>query len=126
MVMQIDVPFHFDLNGRTAKADDAGHVRDMIELLLFTRPGDRVNRPDFGSGLYHAVFAPNSPELATALEHTTRAALQRYLGDLIEVRKLSVLADDAALRVELSYALRSTGEQVSEVFALPHASGAQS
>lgn len=123
MAMQIDFPFHFDVNGRTAQTDDADHVRDMIELLLFTRPGERVNRPDFGSGLYHAVFAPNSPELATALEHTTRAALQRYLGDVIEVRQLTVLADDAALRVNLIYALRSTGEQRSEAFTLPSASG---
>jgi phage baseplate assembly protein W len=117
--MQIDFPFHFDAAGRTAATDDADHVRDMIELLLFTRPGERVNRPDFGSGLMHAVFAPNSPELATALEFTTRAALQRYLGDVIEVLALSLQADDAALRVELRYALRRTGELRNQSFVLP-------
>ena len=116
--MQIDFPFRFDVIGRTAATDDADHVRDMIEQLLFTRPGERVNRPDFGSGLMHAVFAPNSPEIATALEFTTRAALHRYLGDLIEVRALSVVADDAALRVNLQYALRSNGEVRTDGFVL--------
>ena len=121
--MQIDHPFHFDTHGRTATTDDADHVRDMIELLLFTRPGERVNRPDFGSGLMHAVFAPNSPELATALEFTTRAALQRHLGDVVEVRALTVQADDAAMRVTLKYALRRTGELRNESFVLPAAGG---
>lgn len=124
--MQIDHPFHFDVQGRTATTGAADHVRDMIELLLLTRPGERVNRPDFGSGLMHAVFAPNSPELATALEFTTRAALQRYLGDLAEVLALTVRADDATLRVEIRYALRRTGELRNESFALPTAVGASS
>ena len=124
--MQIDHPFHFDAHGRMATTNDADHVRDMIELLLFTRPGERVNRPDFGSGLMHAVFAPNSPELATALEFTTRAALQRYLGDVVEVQALSVQADDATLRVHLKYALRRTGELRNESFVLPTAWGASS
>lgn len=124
--MQIDHPFHFDAHGRTATTDDADHVRDMIELLLFTRPGERVNRPDFGSGLMHAVFAPNSPELATALEFTTRAALQRHLGDVVEVQALTVQADDAALRVDLKYALRRTGELRNESFVLPATGGVSS
>jgi phage baseplate assembly protein W len=122
--MQIDYPLRFGANGRTALADDADHVRDMIELLLFTRPGERVNRPDFGSGLMHAVFAPNSQELATALEFTIRAALQRYLGDLIEVQGLAVQADDSTLRVTVRYALRSSGERREQTFERPAAAGA--
>ena len=117
--MQIDHPFHFDAHGRTATTGEADHVRDMIELLLFTRPGERVNRPEFGSGLMHAVFEPNSSHIATALEGMTQGALQRYLGDVIEVQMLTVQADDAALRVDLRYALRRTGELRNESFALP-------
>lgn len=114
--MNIDYPFHFDSQGGTATTDDADHVRDMIEQLLFTSPGERVNRPDFGSGLLQAVFAPNSPELATALQFATQAALQRWLGDVIEVQALEFTADEATLRVLLRYALRATGEQRSETF----------
>jgi uncharacterized protein len=113
---QIDYPFHFDNRGRTAGIDEAGHVRDMIEQLLFTNPGERVNRPDFGSGLLQMVFAPNSPELAAALQFTVQAALQRWLGDVIDVASLDVDAFDATLRVELAYILRATGEMRSETF----------
>ncbi len=116
--MYIDFPFHFDTLGRTGGTSDADHVRDMIEQLLFTRPGERVMRPDFGSGLMHAVFALNSPEIASALEFTTRAALQRLLGDVIEVQALAVVADDAALRVNLVYALRASGERRNESFLM--------
>ena len=59
-------PFQFDMRGRTATTDDATHIRDMIEQLLFTAPGERVNNPDLGSGLLQMVFAPNSTELAAA------------------------------------------------------------
>ena len=114
--MNIDFPFQIDALGRSAGTDDADHVRDMIEQLLFTRQGERVNRPDFGSGLLQAVFEPNSPELAKALEFTTRAAVQRWLGDLIEVRALDFIADDARLQMRLVYLVRRSGELRSDTF----------
>jgi phage baseplate assembly protein W len=112
--MNIDFPYHFDTRGRTATTDDADHIRDMIEQLLFTAPGERVNRPDFGSGVQQLVFAPNSPELAATLQFTMQAALDRFLGDLIEVRKLEVSSIDAALTIDLTYGIRRTGEERSE------------
>lgn len=115
--MNIDYPFHFDDKGRTAATTDSDHVRDMIEQLLFTSPGERVNRPDFGSGLMQMVFAPNSPELAAALQFTVQAALDRWLGDVIEVRGLEVTSQDATLTVDLAYAIRRTGETRRETFS---------
>src|SRR5438876_8372317 len=97
--MNIDFPYHFEGRGRTAATDDDDHIRDMIEQLLFTSPGERVNRPDFGSGLLQMVFAPNNPELAAALQFTTQAALQRYLGDLIDLQQLEVTAEESTLKV---------------------------
>src|SRR5215510_3211970 len=104
--MNIDFPFHFDSRGRTATTDDDDHIRDMIEQVLFTNPGERVNRPDFGSGLLQLVFAPNSPELAATLQFTLQAALQRWLGDLIEVKNLEVRSDEATLAVRIDYVVR--------------------
>jgi phage baseplate assembly protein W len=115
--MHIDYPWHFDDKGRTAATSDADHVRDMIEQLLFTSPGERVNRPDFGSGLMQMVFAPNSPEIAAALQFTLQAALDRWLGDVVEVRKLEVVSQDARLTIDLTYALRRTGETRRETFS---------
>src|SRR5688572_8323136 len=108
MVIHIDHPFHFDGRGGAARTDEAGHVRDLIELVLFTNPGERVNRPDFGSGVLQLVFAPNSPELAAALQYTLQAALQRWLSDVIELESLEVASEDASLRVFLEYVVRRT------------------
>jgi phage baseplate assembly protein W len=114
--MNIDFPFHFDNRGRTASTTDDDHIRDMIEQFLFTNAGERVNRSDFGSGLLQMVFAPNSPELASALQFTIHAGLQRWLGDVIEVRKLEVTSIEATLSVLIQYVVRSTGEQRTESF----------
>ncbi|MDE3011014.1 MAG: GPW/gp25 family protein [Pseudomonadota bacterium] len=101
--MNIAYPFAFDRRGRTASVGDDAHIRQMIEQLLFTNPGERVNRPDFGSGVLQLVFAPNSQELAAALQFTMHAALQRWLGDLIQVQSLDVSAVDALLQVTVNY-----------------------
>jgi phage baseplate assembly protein W len=109
-------PFRFDMRGRTATTDDATHIRDMIEQLLFTAPGERVNNPDLGSGLLQMVFAPNSTELAAALQFTTQAAVQRYLGDLIDLQQLDVTAQDTTLSVTVKYVIRATQQQQTNTF----------
>lgn len=117
--MNIDYPFHFDSRGRTATTSDDDHVRDMIEQLLFTNPGERVNRPDFGSGILQLIFAPNSAELASALEFTMQASVQRWLGDVIDLQALTVKSEDASLTVELSYIVRRNGENRTAAFVRP-------
>jgi uncharacterized protein len=114
--MNIDFPYHFNARGRTAATDDNDHIRDMIEQLLFTNPGERVNRADFGSGLLQMVFAPNSPELAAALQFTMQAALQRYLGDLIDLQSLEVNVQDSTLSVAVKYLVRRTQDSQTEIF----------
>jgi len=113
----IDFAFHISEAGRTAATDDEDHIRDMIEQLLFTSPGERVNRPDFGSGLLGMVFEPNGPELAAALQFSMQAALQQWLGDLIEVQALEVNNEDSTLRVTVQYLVRRTEEQRTATFA---------
>ena len=108
--MNIAYPWHFDRLGRTASADDEAHIRQLIEQLLFTSPGERVNRPEFGSGVRQMLFAPNSPELAATVQFTLQAALQNWLGDLIEIAALEVDAVDSTLSVSLTYVVRRTDE----------------
>jgi phage baseplate assembly protein W len=117
--MNIDYPFHFDGRGRTAETGLEDHIRDMIEQFLFTNAGERVNRPDFGSGILQLIFAPNSPELAAALQFTIQAGLQQWLGDIIEIQALSVESVDAQLRVDLQYMIRRTQEQLTAQFTRP-------
>lgn len=114
--LDIAFPFHVDSRGRTAEAGYDDHVRDMIEQLLFTSPGERVMRPDFGCGLLDLVFAPSSPELASALQLSVHASLQRWLGDVIDVGALDVDSEDNVVRVALSYTVRRTGTHRSDLF----------
>jgi phage baseplate assembly protein W len=108
--MNVDFPLHVDQRGRTAVTTDDDHIADMVEQVLFTSPGERVNRPDFGSGLLQLVFAPNSAELATALEFTIESALQRWLGDLIQVEAVDVTSEDATVRITVRYVVRRTAQ----------------
>lgn len=106
----VDFPFQVDWNGRAASTDLAGHVRDLLEQVLFTAPGERVNRPGFGSGIEHAVFRPNNELLVETTRATTEAALQQWLGHLIHLNALDVQADDHRLVVEVVFTLRNESE----------------
>lgn len=106
--MNIRYPFQFDNSGRTAETDENRHIRDLIEQILFTAPGERVNRPDFGSGLLQLVFEPNHGELAITTQFIVQGALQQWLGDLIEVNDVSVDNEDSKLRVTIAYTIRRT------------------
>ena len=114
--MNLDFPFHFDVRGRTAATDDDDHIRDLIEQVLFTAPGERVNRPDFGSGLLPLIFAPNSDELAATAQYLVQGSLQQYLGDLIQVDAVEVENDDSTLRVSVRYLVRRTQTQQTAEF----------
>ncbi|HKX90961.1 MAG TPA: GPW/gp25 family protein [Sphingomicrobium sp.] len=96
--------------GRSATSDAERHAREMLELVLFTAPNERVHRPDFGCGLNQLVFLGNSPELALSVEMAVRSAVQRWLGEVLTIEGLSVVAEDATLTVTLAYRLRETGE----------------
>jgi uncharacterized protein len=115
-VSAFDFPYRITGAGQTAATDEDDHVRDMIEQLLFTTPGERVNRPDFGSGLMQLVFAPNSPELASATRFLVQGSLQQWLGDRIEIDDVQIAAEDSTLRVAVRYRLRRNGESRSALF----------
>lgn len=115
--MQIDYPFHFDSRGRTAPTSDDDHIQDLIEQVLFTAPGERVNRPTFGCGLMQQVFAPNSPEMAATTQFLVQGALQQWLGDLIAVEAVQVDSEDATLRVTVQYTVRRNGQRQIAQFA---------
>ncbi len=110
-MMQIAFPYRIDGSGRTAQANDDEHIRHLIEQLLFTTPGERVNRPTFGAGLHKLLFAPNSTELATALEFMVQGALQEYLGELIRVEALAITAEDEKLHVTVQYMVQRTQQR---------------
>lgn len=113
---QIAYPYAIDQRGRTAASDEDRHVRDLIEQLLFTSPGERVNRPNFGTPILQLVFEPNSDVLATAVQATVQAALQQQLGARIEVEKVDVASEEATLSITVVYSVRRTGQRNAAQF----------
>lgn len=113
----VGYPYRYDGRGRTADADSpAAHIRELIEQLLFTSPGERVMRPDFGTGLMQLVFSPASADLAAATQMLVQSALQQWLGDRIDLRSVTVTAEESTLAVTVSYAIRATGESRTDTF----------
>ena len=106
----VDFPYHFAADGMTARTTRVDRVRDLIEQLLFTRPGERLMRPAFGCGLANMLFAPLGTEQAAAARMTIQLAVQEYMSREIEVVALDVRAEESALLIDITYRLRTTGE----------------
>jgi phage baseplate assembly protein W len=106
-----DYPLHFDGRGRTAGTGHDDHVRDLIEQVLFTAPGERVNRPTFGSGLLKLVFEPADSALAATTQLAVQGALQQWLGDVILVEAVQVESQEACVQVTVQYVVRLTQQR---------------
>jgi phage baseplate assembly protein W len=112
-------PYRLAATGTTATANRDRQVCDMIEQVLFTRRGERLNRPDFGAGLHETVFSENAPEIAVAVQHMVQASLQQLLAEVIEVRGVRAEAIDSMLRVTVAYSLRGEGQDRRAVVETP-------
>lgn len=118
--MDIAFPYQLTPQGTTAVAASADdHIEQMLEQLLFTRPGERVNRPTFGCGLLDLVFSPGSPEVAAALSITVSAAVQQELSDLVKIQSVDVTWAAGTLQAVLSYVVLATGAAVTQTFSVP-------
>lgn len=104
-------PYQIDPTGRTATADDGQHIQQLIVSLLSTIPGERVNRPAFGSAAHNLVFAPNSAEESTTVQYLLQSALQQWVGDLVYVEAVVVQGADATLTVTVQYVVRRTQQR---------------
>ena len=115
----LNFPYFIDGRGRTAETGRDRHVRQMIEQVLFTNPGERVNRPDFGCGLRRLVFMPNAQPLAAATQVLVKSALQQWLQNEILVEKVDVTAVENTLTITVAYTNRDTGERQVDEFTGP-------
>lgn len=117
----LDFPYRFSGLGRTATTDRDDHIRDLIHQVLFTAPGERVMRPDFGAGLLQLVFEPNSATLAATTQLLVQSALQLHLAHLIAVQSVEVGNDDAVLRIDVRYTVLLDRTEHSATFTAPGA-----
>jgi uncharacterized protein len=113
---EIGYPFRLDGRGRTAETIGDDHIRNLIEQFLFTTPGERVNRPDFGSGLLQLVFAPGGAELEATTQFLVQGGLQQWLGDRIAVESVDVTGTDATITIAVQYIVRRTQQRQVAVF----------
>ncbi len=113
--MNVNFPYQFDGRGRTLDPGD-DYIRQMVEQVLFTSPGERVNLPDFGSGLLQLPFAPNSMEMAAATQFSVQGALQKWLSGFVKVQSVVASAQEAVLTVTVTYAPLSTGVSQVQTF----------
>jgi phage baseplate assembly protein W len=114
--MNITFPYQFDGRGRTAEASFSDYVTQLVEQVLFTSPGERVNLPDFGSGLLQLPFAPNSMEIAAATQFAVQGALQKWLGNYVKVQSVVATAQESVLTVTVSYSLIGSDETQVQTF----------
>jgi uncharacterized protein len=113
----LDDPYHLDARGRSAETSTDDHIRDLIFQVLFTSPGERVNRPEFGCGLKQLVFMPNSDALAIATQQLVQGALHRWLENVVAIERVDVKAVESTLEVTVIYLRRDTGQRREEVFS---------
>jgi phage baseplate assembly protein W len=119
----LDYPFAIDGSGRAARTLEDDHVRDMIEQVLFTAPGERVMLPEFGCGLLKLTFEPNAALLAAATELLVRGSLQRWLNYVIDVSSVRVSAEEEQLVVDVEYVRLVDESAVSVQIVAPGAPG---
>ena len=114
----VDFPFQFDGSGRTRTTNRDEYIRDLIRQVLFTNPGERVNRPDFGCGLSRLVFAPYSEAIQAATQFRVQTALQRWLAEVIAVNDVTVTGQDGELDVTVVYTRLDVAERHRDVLTV--------
>jgi len=114
--MEFNYPFKIDNKGRTTSVGEEEHILQMIEQILFTMPGERVNRPTFGTGVNQLIFEPNSDELAATTQFLIQGALQQWLGNLINVNSVQITNRDSTLIIDIQYTIRQTQQVLAAKF----------
>ncbi len=100
-----------DWVGWLKKQTTRTHIEQLIKQVLFTAPGERINRPDFGCGIKRMVFAPNDPVTASLAQVTIFQSLKRWLGNVIDVQDVKAVARDEMLEIKIAYSLKARQER---------------
>jgi phage baseplate assembly protein W len=112
-IHSIRYPFAIDKGfGKLAEETDYDrHVEQMIKQVLFTNPGERINRPDFGCGIRRMVFAPNSDVSANLSQVLINQSLERWMGTVIELNDVQVNNIEERLEIKIVYLVRATQQR---------------
>ncbi len=120
----ISWPPRIDGDGRLLRSADADNVREAIQVILLTEPGERVRLPEFGAGLGRFLFEPNIPATHIAIARRITQSLMRW-EPRIRVAQVEVDADPSdpqAALATITYRLVSTAQQAALNISIPVAS----
>jgi uncharacterized protein len=106
-------PFRVDpVSGQAAQSPYAVHVDEMIRQILLTAPGERADLPEFGCGLRHLLFAPNSDALQATTQLMVQRSLTQWLAGQIKLQSVTVTpgpgGDYSQILVQVAYVLLET------------------
>jgi len=102
-------PLRIDSKGSTSTTqDEEEHIKQLVEQILFTIQGERVNRPTFGTGINQLVFQPNSDEIAAATQLLIQGSLQQWMSDTIQVESVDVKSEESTLNIVIRYVIKKT------------------
>ncbi len=102
-------------DGEACLASYEVSVRQSIWTILSTAHGERVMRPDFGSGLNQLVFAPNNAATASRAAYEVRQALEVW-ERRIELLELEVRPAGEVLAIHLVYRILRTNSRYNMVY----------
>jgi len=114
--MQKSFPFQINHYGHISEADADKHLRDMMEQILFTIQGERVNRPEFGCGVQMLVFGSIQPEMLTVKQSLIQMELQKYLGHLMQLREVKISTEESKLTILIRYTSFADNQLYEAVF----------
>ena len=112
-------PYAIGPDGRTEECTPQERIPQLIELVLFTAPGERVMRPEFGTALESLVFAGENASLLSATQFMIQAALQSSLAMDAKVDGVDVSFEGETLRIVVRYLVLATGEARMAKFEQP-------
>jgi phage baseplate assembly protein W len=114
--------------GQVAETQYEEDIRQAIQIIIETAPGERVMRPDFGCGIHDLVFAPMDSQTLQRVRSEIEDSMRRYEAR-IEVISVNVEESpeltDGRLRIELDYRIRKTNQVGNLVFPFYFREGGQ-
>ena len=111
-------PLRVNSRGEIALVSSERDIEESIRIILGTKPGERVMRPEFGCRAHELLFEPRNAATETRMQQYVEAALQLW-EPRIEVQSVDVFSDvdlDGALFVEINYVIEATHNERSIVY----------
>lgn len=118
MNIQYSYPFEIDKNGKVKRTNERKHIRDLIKQILFTRPGERVNRNSFGTGLAFLLGKSVDAELATTQQMLVQGQLQQWLGTRIIVKSVDAITKKNVFEIIVRYQIPDSSTIIPEHFSI--------